>query len=143
DVVLGLGDRAERGQALVLADRRQLVAAAGQDLVRVGLVADVPDQLVARRIEQRVQRDSELARAEGGAEVPADRPGPVDEVLAAPLRDLDELLVAAIVQVLGPVDRGQESGGRHAVRVRMKSVIWRSSGASAPAASARVSTARP
>src|SRR3954471_20984477 len=42
DVVLGLVDRAERGEALVLADRRQLVAAAGEDLVRIGLVADVP-----------------------------------------------------------------------------------------------------
>ena len=48
DVVLGLEDRAERGEAVVLADRRQRVAAAGEDLVRVGLVADVPEDLVAR-----------------------------------------------------------------------------------------------
>ena len=72
DVVLGLVDRAERRQALVLADRRELVAAAGQDLVRIGLVADVPEDLVARRVEQRVQRDRDLAGAEVGAEVAAD-----------------------------------------------------------------------
>ena len=47
DVVLGLLDRAERRQAAVLADRRELVAAAREDLVRVGLVADVPEDLVA------------------------------------------------------------------------------------------------
>ena len=52
DVVLGLGDRAEGREAVVLADRLELVAAAGQDLVRVGLVADVPDHLVAWRVEQ-------------------------------------------------------------------------------------------
>ena len=88
DVVLGLVDRAERGEALVLADGRQLVAAAGQDLVRVGLVADVPEDLVARRVQQRVQGDGELAGAEVGAEVAADLPDRVDDVLADLLGDL-------------------------------------------------------
>ena len=72
DVVLGLLDRAERRQAVVLADRVQLVAAAGQHLVRIGLVADVPEDLVVGGVEQRVQRDGDLARAEVGAEVAAD-----------------------------------------------------------------------
>src|SRR3712207_7733425 len=40
DVVLGLVDRAERREAAVLADRAQAIAATGEDLVRVGLVAD-------------------------------------------------------------------------------------------------------
>ena len=69
DVVLGLEDRAERREAVVLADRVEALAAAGQDLVRVGLVADVPEDLVARRVEQAVQRDGELAGPEVGAEV--------------------------------------------------------------------------
>ena len=47
DVVLGFGDRTERREAVVLADGRELVAAAGEDLVGVGLVADVPEDLVA------------------------------------------------------------------------------------------------
>ena len=67
----------------------ELVAAAGEDLVRVGLVADVPEDLVARRVQQRVQRDRELARAEVGAEVAADLADRVDDVLADLLRDLD------------------------------------------------------
>ncbi len=42
DVVLGLVDGAERRQALVVADRVELIATAGQDLVRIGLVANIP-----------------------------------------------------------------------------------------------------
>ena len=104
DVVLGLGDRAERGEAVVLADRRQPVAAAGEDLVRVGLVADVPEDLVARRVEQAVQGDGELAGAEVGAEVAADLADRVDDVGAHLLRDLLQLLVVEAVQVGGAVD---------------------------------------
>ena len=91
DVVLGLVDRAERGEAAVLADGAELVAAAGEDLVRVGLVADVPEDLVPRRVEQRVQGDRDLAGAEVGAEVAADLPHRVDQELADLLGDLREL----------------------------------------------------
>ena len=80
DVVLGLEDRAERGKSVVLADRRQALAAAGEDLVRVGLVANVPEDLVAGRVEQAVQRHGQLAGAEVGAEVAADLTDRVDDV---------------------------------------------------------------
>jgi hypothetical protein len=104
DVVLGLLDRAERGEALVLADRRQLLAAAGEDLVRVGLVADVPEDLVARAFEHAVEGDGELAGAEVGAEVAADLADRVDDVLAHLLRDLLQLGVIETVEVGRPVD---------------------------------------
>ena len=42
-----------------------LRAPAGEDLVRVGLVADVPDDAVARRVEHVVQRDRQLDRCRG------------------------------------------------------------------------------
>jgi hypothetical protein len=41
------GALGEAGQAAALAQRADAVAPAGQDLVRIGLVADVPDQPVA------------------------------------------------------------------------------------------------
>ena len=91
-------------QALVLADRRQPLAAAGEDLVRVGLVADVPEDLVAGRVEQAVQGDRQLAGAEVGAEVAADLADRVDDVAAHLLRDLLQLLVVEPVQVGGAVD---------------------------------------
>ena len=109
DVVLGLEDRAERGQAVVLADCRQRLAAAGEDLVRVGLVTDVPEDLVAGRVEQAVQGDGQLAGAEVGAEVTADLADRVDYVGAHLLRDLLQLLVVEVVQVGGGIDPLQQS----------------------------------
>ncbi len=111
DVVRRLGDRAERGEAAVLADRVQLVAAAGQHLVRVGLVADVPEDLVARGVEQRVQCDRELAGAEVGAEVAADLAHRVDDVLADLLGQLAELVLGQPVQVARDVDGAEQPLG--------------------------------
>ena len=86
----------------------------GEDLVRVGLVADVPEDLVARGVQQRVQRDRQLAGAEVGAEVPADLADRVDDVLAHLLGELRELLLGEPVQVLGTVDVLEQA---HEVRV--------------------------
>ena len=116
DVVLGLEDRAERREPLVLADRRQLVAAAGEDLVRIGLVADVPEDLVARRVEQRVERDRDLAGAQVGPEVAPDLADRVDDQLTHLLRDPLELVVREPVQVLRLFDLLEEA---HVSRVRM------------------------
>ena len=66
----------------LLLDGVEPVAAAGQHLVRIGLVPDVPDQAVVRRVEDVVQRDRELDRAEAGGEVPAARGDGLDEVVA-------------------------------------------------------------
>ena len=114
DVVRRLRDRAERREAVVLADRAQLIAPAREHLVRVGLMADVPQDLVARGFEHRVQRHGQLARAEVGAEVPADLPDGVDDVLAHLLRELRQLLLGELAQVLGTVDVLQQA---HEVRV--------------------------
>ena len=88
------------------------VAAAGEDLVRVGLVADVPEDLVAGRVEQAVQGDGQLAGAEVGAEVAADLADRVDDVGAHLLRDLLQLLVVELVQVGGAVDRRRAAARR-------------------------------
>jgi hypothetical protein len=55
-----------------------------------------------------VQRDGDLARAEVGAEVPADLADGVDDVLANLLSDLLELLVGQAVEVLRLVYSWQE-----------------------------------
>ena len=54
----------EAGQAAALAQGADAVAPAGQDLVRIGLVADIPDQPVARRVEHSVDRDGQLDHAQ-------------------------------------------------------------------------------
>ena len=104
DVVLGLLDGTERRQPAVLADRVQLVAASGQDLVGIGLVADVPEDLVAGRVEHRVQRHRDLAGAEVGAEVAADLPHRVDDVLTDLLGERLKLFIGQRMEVPGGAD---------------------------------------
>jgi hypothetical protein len=116
DVVDGLGDRAEGGEPAVRADGVELVAATGEDLVRVGLVADVPQHLVARRVDQRVDRRGDLAGAEVGPEVPADLADRVDDQLADLPGDDRELLDRESVQVLRLVYLVEQG---HRRRVRM------------------------
>ena len=81
-VVFALGARRKRREAATLLDGVELIATAGEHLVRIGLVADVPDQAVARRIEHVVQRDGEFDRAEAGGEVAAARRDAADQVVA-------------------------------------------------------------
>jgi hypothetical protein len=84
--------------------------------VRIGLVPDVPDDFVARRLEQAVERHRKLAGAEVRSEVAADLPDRVDDQVADLLRDLLQLLVGQLPEVLGAIDLREES---HEVRVRM------------------------
>ena len=70
-VVLALGTTREAGQAAALANGANAVAPAGEDLVRIGLMADIPDQPVARRVEHRMEGNRQLDHAERGAEVAA------------------------------------------------------------------------
>ncbi len=64
-VVVALGAAGEAREAAPGAQGADAVAAAGQDLVRIRLVADVPDQLVARRVEDGVERDGRARRRRG------------------------------------------------------------------------------
>ena len=87
-VVFAFGALGEAGQPALLAQRAHAVAAAGQDLVRIGLVADVPDQTVVRRVEDVVQRDSQLDDAEPGAKMAAGVGDGVDQLSAQLIRQL-------------------------------------------------------
>ncbi len=59
-IVLAFGTQHEAVKAAGLADGLKAVEAAGEDLVDVRLVADVEEDFVFRRIENRVQRDGKL-----------------------------------------------------------------------------------
>ena len=91
--------------------------------MRIGLVTDVPEDLVLRGLEQRVQRHRQLAGAQIGAEVPADLADRLDDVLAHLLGQLGQLLIGAAVQVLRAINPLQEAFWRlllvcaHDVRV--------------------------
>jgi hypothetical protein len=80
------------------------LAAAGEDLVRVGLVADVPDQAVFRRVEDVVQGDGQLDRAEVGRQVAAGLGDRFDQEGAQLVGQLRQLLAVQAAQVGRAVD---------------------------------------
>jgi hypothetical protein len=70
----------------------ECAAPACDDLVRIGLMADVPDQPVLRRVEDVMQRHRELDHAQAGAEMAAgDRDGR-DRLLAQLVGQLAQLV---------------------------------------------------
>ena len=66
-----IGAREESGHAAELTQRVEAVLPAREDLVDVGLVAGVPDELVAWRIEDVMQCHGELHRPEARRDVAA------------------------------------------------------------------------
>jgi hypothetical protein len=61
----------ETGKTAAGAQRPDTIAAASQNFVRIGLMADIPDQFVFRGVEHIMQRDRQLHHAEAGAEMAA------------------------------------------------------------------------
>ena len=104
----------------LLPERRETVVAAGEQLPGVGLVADVPDDLVARRVELIEQRDAELHDAEAGADVAAGDRAALDEAVADLLGELGELVAAEALQVGGGLD-----GGEGVIGDSVDGSIWR------------------
>ena len=84
------------------------VEAAGEELVAVGLVAHVPDDAVAGRLELRVEGDRELHGPQARPEVAAGLRHRVDDRLAHLARERLELRVAHPVQVGRRVEAGEE-----------------------------------
>ena len=80
------------------------VVAAGEQLVRVALMADVPHELVARRLERVVERDRQLDDAEAGADVAAGARADVDEPRAHLVGERAELVAGEGAKVGGGVD---------------------------------------
>ena len=82
--------------------------ASGEQLVRVGLVAGVPHDPVARRLQQPVQRDRQLHDAERRPEVAARLGDGPDDGLADLGGEPGELDVRQAAQVGGPLEVGKD-----------------------------------
>jgi hypothetical protein len=82
DVVLALGTEHEAVEASGLADGIETTLAAGKQFVYVGLMADVEDEAVDRRVEDVVKSDSQLDDAKIGPDVSAGLGDSSDEALA-------------------------------------------------------------
>ncbi len=91
-VVLAFLAARERRQAAFLLDGGDAVAAAGKDLVRVALMAHVPDQAIVRRVEHVVQCHGELHHAKARAEMAAGAGHRLDQITAQFIGDEREVL---------------------------------------------------
>ena len=85
-IVFAFAALGEAGEAAGLAQRADPAATARENLVRIGLMADVPDQPVARRVEHVVQRDGQLHDPEARAEMAAGDRHRADRLAAATRR---------------------------------------------------------
>ena len=109
-VVLGLGAVRIAGQPAGLAELGKGVAAPGDQLVHVGLVAGVPQQHVPGGVEGPVQGQGELHHAQVGAQVAAGGGHRVDDELPD-LRGQDgQLLGGEGAEVGGAVDVFEDHG---------------------------------
>ncbi len=91
-VVLAFRAQHEAVEAIRLADGVEAVAPAGQQLMHIGLVADVEDKAIGRRIENGVQRDGQLDHAQIRPEMAAGLGQNGDEFVANLLGQLGKLL---------------------------------------------------
>ena len=107
-VVLAFIAARKRRQSVLVLDRVDAVAAAGEDLVRIALVADIPDQAVVRRVVQVMQRDGEFDYAQARAEMTAAAGDLLDQERAQFARDRRQFACGELAQVGGRVDLGQQ-----------------------------------
>ncbi len=109
-IVFALAAPGEAGEPAALAQSTDAVAAAGDDLVRIGLVADVPDQPVFRRVEHVMDRDGQFDHAEAGAEMPAGLADRRDHLLPELVRQLAQLVRLELAQVGRGIDSVEQGG---------------------------------
>src|SRR3546814_2964879 len=98
-VVLALLALGERRHAVLVLDGVDRVAGAGEDRVRVGLVADGPDDAVVGGVVHRVQGDGQFDHAEAGAEMTARLADRFDQVGAQFVGDGGQLGFVELAQV--------------------------------------------
>src|SRR5690606_15576681 len=103
-IVRGLAAPRKTADAAMLAQARHAFASAGQDLVRIALVANVPDDPVARRIEYIVERDREFDRAEIRRQVAAGAGDRIDDEATQFIRQFGQAVATQLAEVPGVVD---------------------------------------
>ena len=109
-VIFAFGAPGETAQAPALPQRADAVASAGDDLVRVGLMADVPDQFVAGRVEYIMQRDGELDHAKRRSQMPTGHRHCRDDLLAELVGKLRQLIFRQPTEVGWELHRVEQWG---------------------------------
>ena len=107
-VVGALAALGESRQPAFLTHAAHAGTPAGEYLVRIGLVAHVPDQPVLRGVEDIVQGDGKVHHSQPRRQVTAGTGDAVDEEAAQLLRQLGKPVFGQPAKVGGKLDSGQE-----------------------------------
>ena len=110
-VVLALAALEKPRDAVFLAQRLHSSVSAGQQLVRIALVADVPHDLIAGRVERVVERDGQLDDSEPGADVASGARADVDQPRANVVGQVAKLVAAHPADVRGRRDAVEDAHG--------------------------------
>ena len=129
-IVFAFSALGETGQSAALADGADAVAPAGQDLVRIGLVADIPNDAILGRVEYVVKRGREFDHAKTGAQVTAGDGYRVDCLLAQLIGDLAQLFRLELPQVIRGLDEVEQRGFRGNSHSMLLLTTYRLSGGS-------------
>src|SRR5689334_15258842 len=109
-IVFALGPLGETGEAAALTQGANAVATSSENFVRIGLVTDIPDKPVGRRIENIVQGNGEFDDTEPGAEMSA-RPGDsIDGLVAQLVCQLLELIGGEIFKIARKLNAIEQGG---------------------------------
>ena len=118
-VVFALRTLREAGKAAALSQRAYPVAPAGQDLVRIGLMADIEDQRVARRVEDGMDRHRQFHDAEAGAQMASGNRHRGNGLLAKFVSKANQLACREAFHVGGRRDPVQDARGRDCFMARL------------------------
>ena len=97
----------ERMQPAFLPNGADFIAAPGQNFMRVGLVAHVPDQTVKRRVIDVVKRHGQFDRAEAGGKMPAGTADAVQQVAPEFVAQFRQAVFRQQTQLLGGIHQCQ------------------------------------
>ena len=142
DVVRRLAAAREAADAVDLAQGAEAVQAPREQLVRIRLVPGVPDDLVARRLEEPVQGERDLDHAQRRAEVAAGHGDGPDDGLADLGGELDQLRLRQAAKLRGVLEAVEDRHGRWLLLLGWASRLGRP-GARPGDASARSSPVSP
>ena len=81
-VVLTLCSLEKTADAFVLSNRLEFCFAAGQNLVNVTLMPNIPNEFVHRRLKNMVQGNGQLDDAQAGRKMPANAGDHFDKIVA-------------------------------------------------------------
>ena len=122
-VVFALGALCETGETTALAKRADAVATTGEDLVRIGLMTDVPDEAIFRRVEDVVKRNGEFDDAEARPQMAARLGNGVDHFGAHFICDLTKIALGQQTQI-GRLRNAIQEGRMRCIAQKTKTLAW-------------------